>query len=138
MPRAKKSRSERNAYMRQYMSDRYRRRKAEALERLGGCCALCGNFDDLEFDHIDPKTKRYTIARIWLHSESKFWAEIVKCQLLCRMCHEEKTIIDLNKKRAKGAHGTLSTYRYCKCSECRMAKADYSRDYNQRKFGSVA
>ena len=47
----------------------------------------------LDFDHIDPETKSYGIAK-GLHA-IKSWQniliEIEKCQILCANCHRIKT-----------------------------------------------
>jgi hypothetical protein len=58
-------------------------------------CIRCGINDArvLEFDHIDPKTKSFGIARAitctlsWGH----ILEEIAKCQILCANCHKIKT-----------------------------------------------
>ena len=80
-----------NVYSRNYMRERWARRRASAIQQLGGCCARCGVTDNLEFDHIDPSTKSFTIAKGSSASEVKFQAELEKCQLLCVECHKEKT-----------------------------------------------
>lgn len=79
-----------NAYMREYMLKRIAERKKKAKAFLGGKCVVCESEEDLEFDHIDPKTKKYTIAAIWTYSEKIFWSEIRKCQLLCNKHHKKK------------------------------------------------
>ena len=56
-----------------------------------------------------------------------------KCQLLCKKHHTDKTIVDTGKKLAKGTHGTISSYRYCKCDACREAANKLSREYRRRK-----
>ena len=122
-------------YMKKYMLDRYKRRKLEATSLLGSICNMCGSEKDLEFDHIDKNTKKYTIANIWSYSEKKFWDEIKKCQLLCSSCHDLKTNEDLGKQNAKNMHGTISSYRYCKCELCKKAKSDYSRKMRLLKMG---
>ena len=116
-----------NAYMKVYMLRRYRERRKEAIKYLGGKCARCEETQRLEFDHIDPRAKIFTIAKLWSLSKAKFWAEVVKCQLLCPKHHNKKTIKEAGKKEAKGKHGTISSYRYCKCPRCRKAKSDYNR-----------
>jgi len=39
---------------------------------LGGRCVRCGATEDLEFDHIDPSTKRFTISG----GLSKAWTDL--------------------------------------------------------------
>lgn len=120
-------------YMRQYMAKRYKRRKAAAIEQLGGKCVYCGSTEDLQFDHIDRNTKSFTIAReLDSVSEKRLQEELAKCQLLCPPCHEEKTLQDLGRQSAKNTHGTLSSFKYCKCSLCKKAKADYMKEWHQK------
>ncbi|MBI2285570.1 HNH endonuclease [Candidatus Saccharibacteria bacterium] len=59
-------------------------------------CEVCGIDDPrvLEFDHINPVTKSFTIARgisSLLLSWEKILTEIEKCQILCANCHKIKT-----------------------------------------------
>ncbi len=127
------TKEEYNAYMRDYMLRRYHRRRKEAIEHLGGKCVRCGSQDGLEFDHIDPETKLFDIARRMAGvAETKFWEEINKCQLLCATHHQEKTLQDNGQQSAKTTHGTLSSYRYCKCEKCREVKSRYNREYRAR------
>src|SRR5689334_7949826 len=116
-----------NAYMAAYMKRWYDRRHAEAIETLGGHCSHpgCTETEDLEFDHIDPKIKTMTIAKMWTASEEKFQAELAKCQLLCSPHHLEKSLAERNQRSARGTHGTVTAYKYCgppKCDECKAAK----------------
>jgi len=75
---------------RQRLAARRTRKYHEAIERLGGVCAHCGEVEDLEFDHIDPRTKTAPVMRLWSYS-ARFEAELAKCQLLCWECHQLKT-----------------------------------------------
>lgn len=126
------TREESNAGMRVLMKRRYAERRAQAIEFLGGQCARCGSTTGLELDHKDPATKEISLFKTW-HQSERFWAEVRKCQLLCRPCHEAKTITDLGFKRAKGEHGTISSYRYCHCESCRKAKREYHQEWRQRR-----
>jgi len=121
-----------NSYMREYMRNRYRRRRAKVIEFLGGQCAACGSKNKLEIDHKDRNQKSMTLGRACNCSEERLWEEISKCQLLCKSCHSDKSINDLGFKKARGNHGTISTYKYCRCSLCREAKSTHSRNYKQR------
>lgn len=113
-----------NEYMNNYMKNRWIRRRQEAVDKLGGLCYDCGSSDNLEFDHIDPATKSFTIASGSSFSEERFWQEIDKCQLLCFECH---------KKKHAWKHGTLAGYRYCKCDQCREAWNTHSREYKRKR-----
>jgi len=123
-----------NAYMNAYMKERYRRRRKEALELLGGRCVVCGSRRGLEFDHRDPKSKGRTIAAIWSYAAKRFWAEIIKCQLLCPEHHQAKSLRERGLSRAKGVHGNYQNYqRYkCRCALCRAAWNERNKVYKQR------
>jgi hypothetical protein len=122
-----------NKYMKEYILNRYHRRMQEALEFLGNKCIKCGRTESLQLDHIFPTSKIKTISKIWSYSDEIFWEEVKKCQILCRDCHIEKTILELGKKIAKGTHGTLSSYRYCKCSICKKAMSDWNKEYSRKR-----
>lgn len=119
-----------------YMLKRYHTRREAALLALGGKCVRCGSTEGLELDHIDPTTKTLAVGKLWSVSLSRYEAEIVKCQLLCRACHSVKSVEDSGKASARGQHGTPSSYRYCKCALCRAANTAYMQEYRKRK-GSV-
>jgi 5-methylcytosine-specific restriction endonuclease McrA len=120
-------------YMKEYMLKRYHDRRNKAIEKLGGSCFNCGQTKNLQFDHKDRKEKSFTIAKLSSINEKKFWEEIKKCQLLCESCHSKKTLIDLGQTSAKDTHGTLSSYRYCKCELCKKVHSDYCREWKKRK-----
>jgi 5-methylcytosine-specific restriction endonuclease McrA len=100
---------------------------------LGGHCLKCGSDKNLQFDHKERKNKDFTIAKLSSINEKKFWKEIQKCQLLCNSCHSEKTLLEVGHISAKDSHGTLSSYRYCKCDLCKKAHSDYCRKWKKRK-----
>ena len=118
---------DRRGYFRAYMSNRYVVRMAAATEYLGGICVECGSTKRLEFDHIDPSTKEFAIASCASVSDNRFWAEVDKCVLRCRKCHQEKTLRDRGQRSARGRHGTISTYRYCHCADCRAGVRRYRK-----------
>ena len=70
-------------------------------------CVECGETDirTLEFDHIDPKTKKFGIA--YAVRNGMKWedvlVEIEKCQILCANCH---------KKRAAMQYGWFKAAEY--------------------------
>lgn len=123
-----------NAYMREYKRRNYKKIRDLAIAELGGKCAKCGSPENLELDHIDPTTKEIEVGAIHSVSRVRFWAEIKKCQLLCRSCHVKKTLADKGQKPAKGTHGTLSSYRYCHCDACKAGKAAHHRKYMENRL----
>lgn len=121
-------------YHRKYMKTRYHARRALAERLLGGACAHCGATEELEIDHIDARAKTMSTTRMTAVSEERFLAELSKCQLLCRPCHSDKSIKDHGHNKAKGEHGTRSSYRYCRCDACRQAQAQYNKKYYRSRL----
>tara|TARA_Y100001973_G_scaffold16686_1_gene24260 strand:+ start:152 stop:1129 length:978 start_codon:yes stop_codon:yes gene_type:complete len=80
-------------------------RRLHLIERLGEKCVECGTTDLLEFDHIDPLEKTFTIAAKLTAPIEVLYEEVDKCQLLCRYCHYEKT-------KNEWLDGTLYEKRY--------------------------
>ena len=78
-------------YMRLYMLRRYKERRQEAFSLLGESCSICGSIKDLEIDHKDRREKSLALNRMWSVSHKRFLAELIKCQILCRRCHQEKS-----------------------------------------------
>ena len=66
-------------------------KKKILIEQLGNKCEICG-YDKyqnvLDFHHIDPTHKEYSIGEINTDF-SKLLNEISKCRLLCNRCHRE-------------------------------------------------
>lgn len=118
----------RKAYMRRL----YHKRRKECLKRLGGKCIKCGSKDGLEFDHIDRLSKKYNMTDVFRGSQRLIDEELKKIQLLCRKCHTYKTIDDLGRQHGREIHGTLTSYRYCRCDLCKKAKSDNQREYDIR------
>lgn len=123
-----KTREQYNAYMRGYMLRRYRTWRADAIAQLGGCCAQCGSIDRMEFDHVDPATKAFTIGTSWSTSRAKLDAELAKCQLLCFGCHRRKSGDELSVEHGEGKTGK----RNCRCDLCSPLKREYQRAGNWR------
>lgn len=64
--------------------------KKRAVDLLGGACSRCGwneNIAALQFHHLDPNEKDFTIGRFLHKSWSFLEAELKKCVLLCANCH---------------------------------------------------
>jgi 5-methylcytosine-specific restriction endonuclease McrA len=56
-------------------------------------CKDCGEKDPLvlEFDHQDPKTKKFNIGMRVHGSIAKLMDEIAKCDVRCANCHRRRT-----------------------------------------------
>lgn len=129
----RKGSEEYRQYIREYSKRRYEERIQAALTYLGGKCIKCGSTTNLEFDHIDRSTKIKSVTSLTRHKEEVFWTEVKKCQLLCSNCHDQKSYLEDPRPPARGSHGTLSSYQYCRCEECRAAFNKYKRELRKRK-----
>lgn len=74
--------------------ERQRRLKKECVDYLGGKCSKCGYnkcMAAIEFHHIDPTQKDFSISRNKSTSMNEvIKAELDKCIPLCRNCHAEE------------------------------------------------
>lgn len=73
-----------------YRKRYYEKRKAFILSLKDGPCVHCGNHFPpvaLDFHHVDPSQKDFSIAQLWNQSEERLRAEAEKCILLCACCH---------------------------------------------------
>jgi DNA-directed RNA polymerase subunit M/transcription elongation factor TFIIS len=74
--------------------DKARESQRERLLRFkaGLACIACGEEHPaaLDFHHRNPKEKRFTVSNAVSRrdiSDDEIWAEIAKCDVLCRNCH---------------------------------------------------
>ena len=122
----------RRAYLRDYQLKWMTARRQRGIILLGSRCYRCDATEDLQFDHIDPATKHPALKSItgsfWSWSWDRIEAELAKCQLLCRSCHQEKTRVDFEPP-----HGTNSRYtgRRCRCGDCKFAHAQINAKYRK-------
>ena len=68
------------------------RTKEKLVDAFGGKCICCGykNFRGaLEFHHLDPKNKDFSIGSVSIKSWKVLVDEVLKCVLICRNCHTE-------------------------------------------------
>lgn len=95
----------RNQYSRQYSKQNREKinestrelkhkKKEFLIQYLGGKCSGCDSTENLQFDHIDRKTKSFTIGKSFGRKLSDLIEEANKCQLLCKSCHQLKTTIN--------------------------------------------
>ena len=101
--------------------------KERAYAYLGGKCVECGSTSHLEFDHIDPATKSFTVGQGWSLAWETVKEELDKCQLLCKPCHVEKHRLD-------NVHGTLGGYSNykCRCPSCKEVWNTHSKEYRRK------
>ena len=74
------------------VADARRRVRKILIEEAGGACSLCGyqrSHAALQFHHIDPATKAFTLRNGDTRSLASARAEAAKCVLLCANCHAE-------------------------------------------------
>lgn len=121
-----------NVYMREYMLKRYHERRAESLRILGGKCIQCGVTEELEIDHIDPKTKTFETGKVWSFSKERWLKELEKCQLLCKKHHKEKTILQTSVPHGGGLTGKKSCY----CPLCGPLKSKYNVKWKKTRRNS--
>ncbi len=83
---------------------RQRALKEQAVQYKGGKCSVCdyNKYQGaLEFHHLDPNEKDFSIAQARHTTFDKVKAELDKCVLLCSNCHREvhANLIDLAPPR---------------------------------------
>lgn len=77
--------------MREYMLGRYHDRRNLLIKERGGRCLECGSKEDLDFHHVDPATKSFTISdKLASANIEKIREELKKCNLICNDCHKDK------------------------------------------------
>jgi len=85
-----------------YWALRYAK-KIKGVRLLGGRCIECGetNIFKLDFHHPDDN-KETEIGDIRMNSWDIIKTEVVKCQLLCRNCHQVKHVSTEYYEKTKG------------------------------------
>ena len=120
-------------------NSRYKaKRRLGYIEYLGGKCVQCNSTENLEFDHIDPKTMSFRIASNIGRKDDVVKKELAKCQLLCKTCHRKKSNNELKNRvfiYKPIVHGKISTYtiQKCRCDKCKQGWRIYKRDYKRKK-----
>lgn len=109
--------------------ERNKRKRQEALDFLGNKCVVCGSVENLEFDHIDPKTKTTEVQWLLTSNKDTLLAELKKCQLLCSSCHLEKT----RAAKVAAYHGLARYKRGCRCTICKQANSLSKRIWRANK-----
>ncbi len=100
-----------------------------------GPCRKCGSDEELEIDHIDPKTKAINVDMLWRRHADVRNAELAKCQVLCRKCHRLKTNEEAAMRMGGWSRcGSYSRYiRGCRCEKCCEANTQYHIRRRRRK-----
>ena len=82
----KKSETRKSYY---YDQRDHRQKKKAFLYSLKKPCAICGEPDPvvIDFHHLDPATKSFTLGQTNNYSDEKILAEVDKCVCLCANCH---------------------------------------------------
>lgn len=113
-----------------YDQSRYESKRERLLHIVGTSCAICGSSEMLEFDHIDPEDKSFSIMAHWGRPIDELIPELAKCRTLCHSCHKETA----SYGRPTVEHGGgLSGKKNCKCDLCKARKAEYMRTYSARR-----
>lgn len=83
----------RDANPEKYRKESARRQKEQTawLQSLKKECIICGEKESicLDFHHINPEEKSFTIAKHQSLGKEKLLAEIKKCVCLCSNCHRK-------------------------------------------------
>ena len=114
---------------RKYMREWIARRRTEWIA-ANGPCAKCGSTQDLEIDHVDPKSKSQHLRKhrtgtsVWSWTAARRAAELAKCQVLCGACHKVKSAAEAAAAHPL-FHGTHAMYTRgrCRCRPCKDAHA---------------
>jgi hypothetical protein len=87
------------AYDKKRYADRKRKNKKLLVEYKGGSCEMCGYnkcLDALDFHHVDPKEKLFTISQRRSYNIDVLKKEADKCILVCSNCHAELHVAEYN------------------------------------------
>lgn len=111
----------------EYDKSRYQTRKNIMIQALDGKCVQCESTENLEFDHIDPETKSFSVMKLWNRSWDVLLPELEKCQLLCKECHKAKSIANQSVNHGEGLTGRKNCY----CALCAPLKREYMKHYKR-------
>ncbi len=94
--------------------------KRRMVEYKGGACHLCGYarcLRALDFHHVDPRTKKFSIAGSHTRSWESVRQELDKCMLVCSNCHVEIEQIAI-RTHAPRCNVTAEAELVCVCRTC--------------------
>lgn len=95
-------------YHRPYAKAWYHDRRAEYALELGAKCTHCPATDGLQFDHIDWRTKSFSMGKLMSVSQVVAREELKKCQLLCHPCHVIKNRSDRAERKLERSGGVAA------------------------------
>jgi hypothetical protein len=127
--------SPRGEYMRQYMAQRYHKKRQEAISALGGKCVRCGSKSGpFHLDHVNKRKKTMRAADIHSVNDKRVKKEMKNLQILCDKCHREKTKEAWDFSTPKPRHGTYWMYRKhkCRCGKCTAAYKQTLKDWRNK------
>lgn len=120
--------------------------KQKAIDYKGGCCQVCGYKKcnrSLDFHHMDPSKKDFTISKYKNKKIENLKSELDKCILVCSNCHGEihdnildvsnikiNLGIELDIQEKKGGNRCSLCNEICqgeKCKKCYTPKQKYER-----------
>lgn len=82
--------------------------KMEMVNKKGGKCSKCGYnecLSALQFHHINPKTKAFSISGSHCRSMSRVKKELNKCIVLCANCHSKESCKNSYCSSHEACHG---------------------------------
>lgn len=95
----------------------------------GKICVDCGSDQRLELDHLDPSQKES--HRIWSWAKERREAEIAKCTIRCRKCHQ------LRHAAERIRHGRTRYQHGCRCDVCKQAMTAAIGRWKTNRSGQV-
>ena len=131
-----------NNERRKHNTDGYRKRDKDRGQEKGAwisalkdkpCedCGFCGAPYQMDFDHVDPKTKLANVATMRHASKEKILEEIAKCRLLCACCHRLRTHTPTEKPRKQTEFiRALKTH---PCMDCGCTYSPCAMDFDHRE-----
>jgi len=90
-------------------------------------CKICGSKEKLEIDHIKRENK--VSHNVWSWSLLRRNEELKKCQILCHLCHQIKTVRENTKEHCYNAYKT----KRCVCSICYQHYRKVCEVYNDKR-----
>lgn len=89
---------------RDYQNAWMQERRSAWIISQGGKCIDCSSTENLEIDHVDPKTKEFQPTSLWSRRKEIRDLELAKCVVRCHDCHLLKTIKGQETSKFKEDH----------------------------------